>query len=61
MYFKNFGVFFHECLTLSQPEPTDELVGEHNEIEPRFEWNWKKSIEGMVKWVCQLVKKIKTA
>ena len=35
-------VFLHECLTLSQPEPADESVGEHDEIEPRFEWNWKK-------------------
>ena len=41
-YFKNFEVFLHECLTLSQPEPADESVGEHDEIEPRFEWNWKK-------------------
>ena len=57
-YFKNFEVFLHECLTLSQPEPADESVGEHDEIEPRFEW---KSIEGVVKWVCQLVKKIETA
>ena len=55
---KTFGVFLHECLTLSQPEPADGSVGEHDEIEPRFMWNWKKSIEGVVKWEHQLVKKI---
>ena len=60
-YFKNFEVFLHECLTLSQPEPADESVGEHDEIEPRFEWNWKKKHRRCVKWVCQLVEKIETA
>ena len=51
-YFKNFGVFLHECHTLSQPEPADESVG----VSHRF--MTKKSIEGVVRWVCQLVKKL---
>ena len=27
---------------MSYSKPADESVGEHDEIEPRFEWNWKK-------------------
>ena len=39
-------------MSLSQPKPADELVGKHDQIVPGLEWNWKKSIEGVVKWMC---------